>query len=602
MLRLVLPLALIVVAVSGQGTSRTPEEDRLKRFYEVTDGPRWINNTNWNTTQPVCTWFGITCEGFVDEPNRGVTVINLESNNLVGRVAKLLYEMPHMRILNLKDNQLRDAGLVGFQNTNSALEILNLAQNALTSVEGIGDAPASLHELHFTENRISTKFPVELTKLSNLKKLFASFNEMKGTIPTKIGRMASLEKLYLYGNELTGQIPTEVGNLKNVKIFTLAENALSGTLPREVSNMVALETFSIHNGDMQHGKLTGHLPWFDKSPKLTDLQLQGNSLTGTIPKQLLEKTEAVDDVVNISKCFGQSRCSFVYIICLSDPINTDLAGNDFVGSLPDEFDRFSSLNVDLTGNKLTEINANADFCSKGAWMTGEVEKFGCDAIMCPPGTFSSVGQQTGEDSKCVSCPSVTTYGSLECDQITDELSDDWKVLARFYVAMGGVDWEKLSGWSTLDNLLENNKIEDLGDRNLDVCSWYGVVCESGRVTKIELENNRLVGTLPKEIFSELPKLTTLDLSRNAIDMDLFLLGKAKSLKTLKISGTKVSKMEGISSAQTLMELYIDGLDLGGTTLPTELFALTGLEVLHVQYSFFTGPIPPEVGSMTELRR
>jgi len=60
-----------------------------------------------------------------------VTAIELPQNNLVGRVAGLLYHLPHLKILNLRFADAEASGL----------EILNLAGNSMTNIDGIGGEP-----------------------------------------------------------------------------------------------------------------------------------------------------------------------------------------------------------------------------------------------------------------------------------------------------------------------------------------------------------------------------------------------------------------------------------------------------------------------------
>ena len=57
--------------------------------------------------------------------------------------------------------------------------------------------------------------------------------------------------------------------------------------------------------------------------------------------------------------------------------------------------------------------------------------------------------------------------------------DDRAVLTALYASCGGPEWRRSEGW--------------LGDGPLS--SWYGVSVDSeGRVTGLELENNKLIGT------------------------------------------------------------------------------------------------------------
>jgi Leucine-rich repeat (LRR) protein len=107
---------------------------------------------------------------------------------------------------------------------------------------------------------------------------------------------------------------------------------------------------------------------------------------------------------------------------------------------------------------------------------------------------------------------------------------------------------------------------------LSHCSWPGVTCESGEafVTEIELEDARLVGTLPSEI-GLLLGLKKLVLHRNAL------------------SGKIPDKLPpGLNT-----------LDLGRNrmtgTMPEMLFALPLLEVVNLSNNLFGGTLTIDVG-------
>jgi hypothetical protein len=76
-----------------------------------------------------------------------------------------------------------------------------------------------------------------------------------------------------------------------------------------------------------------------------------------------------------------------------------------------------------------------------------------------------------------------------------------QALEEFYDAMSGACWLNNTGWM----------------KNDDFCSWYGITCENGTVTKIDLRGNSLLGMIPRN-FSLVLKdsLRHLDLSSNFI--------------------------------------------------------------------------------------
>jgi hypothetical protein len=57
----------------------TADSMALVDLYNSTGGPNWVNHTNWLTTSPVSTWFGISINGA-----GRIGAISVPNNNLVG--------------------------------------------------------------------------------------------------------------------------------------------------------------------------------------------------------------------------------------------------------------------------------------------------------------------------------------------------------------------------------------------------------------------------------------------------------------------------------------------------------------------------------------
>lgn len=60
-------LAVLLVAGFNVGTApaQVPEIDSLAlvALYNSTNGDNWTNNTNWLSSNPVSTWYGVTVSG-----------------------------------------------------------------------------------------------------------------------------------------------------------------------------------------------------------------------------------------------------------------------------------------------------------------------------------------------------------------------------------------------------------------------------------------------------------------------------------------------------------------------------------------------------------
>jgi hypothetical protein len=113
------------------------------------------------------------------------------------------------------------------------------------------------------------------------------------------------------------------------------------------------------------------------------------------------------------------------------------------------------------------------------------------------------------------------------------------------------------------------------------CQWYGVLCDGGETTVVELAlgGNRLLGEIPTTI-SALVDLERLDLASNT-------LGGAIPPELAQLSH--------------LLELDLAGNELEGG-IPPGLGSITGLEVLDLSDNHLEGPLPAELGQLATLRR
>ena len=566
------------------------ERDILVEFFDATNGNSWKNKENWKSGD-ICTWHGIGCN-----PRKMVQSITLDRNNLNGSVPPSLWQLENLQHVNLRMNLLTSLSLTGLSDPqnepHSPLETMVVSDNHLTDLRGIANAGTNLKDFNANKNQIDEPVLEELSLLVNLQTLYIAFNQIPGTIPTRIGRLSKLSGFYAFDNRLTGTIPTEIGLLDQVQILGLGNNLLTGTLPTEMEQMVNIRDLSLHHMRREGSTLaeksaglSGPLLTFGSIPYLSILFLDGNRLTGTIPFDFLRHNVHTDT-----------------------PISVGLTNNQLTGTLPKPLERFEALSIDLVGNQITGIPD--ELCVKGGWMGGLVEQFQCDAILCAPGTYASLGRASGPEDPCLPCDSdagSSWYGNTACVSSADGTpesgsSPDWVVLSELYTGTRGIHWVVRDGWEVFDGLAKGEEsLSDLTRIGIDVCTgWFGVVCnESNQVIDLFLPANRLYGEVPGTLFM-MAMLKTVDLSNNNVRLPNFLeISQAKRLNVLMASNVRIQSMEGIEQLTNLRELRIDGQMLE-QTLPIELFRLTSLETLHLQHSKFNGSIPSEVGLLTSL--
>ena len=209
---------------------------------------------------------------------------------------------------------------------------------------------------------------------------------------------------------------------------------------------------------------------------------------------------------------------------------------------------------------------------------------------------------------------------------------------------------RLPSWTLLPN---NNATNSSMNQNTSSspCSWFGISCNQAEsVTRLNLTNSGLKGTLHEFPFSSLPSLAYVDLSMNKLfgtvpfeishlSKLIYLnmssnnfsgeippqIGLLTHLKMLDLSNNQLSgsipKSLGNLSNLTFLELYTNHLsgtipeELGNLksiidldlsenqlngTVPICLGNLSNLEWLFLRHNQFSGPIPQQIGNLTKL--
>ena len=168
------------VSGTSEITVANPDRAALMALYNATDGPNWVDNTNWLTDAPLGEWYGVSTDG-------------------AGRVVRI-------RLSGRWDNEIRQYVGHGLRGELPD-ELANLT--ALTT-------------LWLSDNNLTGSIPPELGSLSNLEALYLYRNDLSGPIPPELGGLEELNRLWLSYNNLSGPIPPELGDLSNLRDLRLA--------------------------------------------------------------------------------------------------------------------------------------------------------------------------------------------------------------------------------------------------------------------------------------------------------------------------------------------------------------------------------------------
>jgi hypothetical protein len=243
------------------------------------------------------------------------------------------------------------------------------------------------------------------------------------------------------------------------------------------------------------------------------------------------------------------------------------------GSIPSGYSRFRNLDLELGGNLITAIGNG--LCELSGWMNGDVKRYSCDGILCPKGTYNTLGRRT-LNLPCVRCPETGQFpflGGMTCYPL--EKSNENEILKIFYNVTGGENWYVNDGWL---------------DESKDFCEWYGVACgDDSTVIALVLGGNNLVGTPPAELF-QLATLQYLWLYSNPIQFSFQGIEQATSLTSLLLDSTGLISLDGIGNASALTDIDIRFNQLRGS-LPTELSKLRYLETFSCSNNMLSGTLP-----------
>nr|GMD70241.1 receptor-like kinase TMK4 [Ipomoea batatas] len=186
-----------------------------------------------------------------------------------------------------------------------------------------------------------------ITQLSSLINLSVSGNSLSGPLPS-FANMPMLEDLRLDGNDFTSVPSDFLSGLPRLKSFSVSENRnlSSWEIPMHLNRSTNLVSFNASNANV-----FGIIPdFFDSFPKLENVILSFNNLTGPLPgsfsgfeiRILRLDNQQLGLSGNISVLSSMTQLSQVW-----------LQGNAFTGQIPDLYGLQNLSDLRLGDNRLT---------------------------------------------------------------------------------------------------------------------------------------------------------------------------------------------------------------------------------------------------------
>lgn len=552
--------------------------------------------------------------------------LRMDANRLEGSIPPEVMTLPRLRELRLDDNGM--SGRIPIQPRDlPSLEVLRLDYNDFSgSIPSAIGMLTYLRQLALNHNRIGGTLPTEMGKLFELEYLRLYKNRLTGTIPTQLGLLTGLVHLRLDGepiddydggnipganlrsvpdseNELRGTIPTELGNLNQLEVLYLHGNKLDGTIPDSFGDLTEIVAMYLYNN-----LLTGTVPSsLGNLGLLEELYIDGNDITGTMPREVCALREEDDDDDeeedsggNLSKLTSDCKgappklfcpcCSKCYPLDAetwsptssphptsapkqnttlpptSTPSKQPTTAPTAAPSTPSP-SRGGKIPIPVLTNPPAPTNTptplSADYAKLLALLSSSSPDGG-KALLIPK------SNQRSAASWLVENPLYSTY--------SEERKIVRYALAMLYLSLDGPGWTSNDGWM---------------DDRTDECDWAEVVCdEQGKVSKLNLYDNELAGTMPGEIVMLRDGLRELVLYSNRIR------SPPSKMETGTTAGDEDDDGEGRdwSFLGALTELRVLDLDenaLGGT-IPTELGKLVNIEKLYLGSNGIAGTLPTGV--------
>ncbi|KAF2299492.1 hypothetical protein GH714_032192 [Hevea brasiliensis] len=203
------------------------------------------------------------------------------------------------------------------------LTVIDLSSNMLN-----GRVPMSLGSqqflisLHLQNNNLQGQIPISLRNLEYLETLDLSMNAFNGFMPSWIGEsLSSLKVLSVHSNKFQGKIPQQLCYLASLRILNLANNMMTGTIPTCFGNFTAI-AMPENKGlwdyyprvpfeeDGYSENVLVYVKGIEREYTSTlrflySIDLSGNKFAGNIPKELMTLSE--DELPKGDEKVGNTR-------------------------------------------------------------------------------------------------------------------------------------------------------------------------------------------------------------------------------------------------------------------------------------------------------
>ena len=462
------------------------------------------------------------------------------------------------------------------------------------------DGTGRVVELDLGFGELTRALPPEIGNLSRLRNLDLYDNfDLTGPLPPEVGNLRRLEKLGLTSTAIYGPVPASVCDLSNLGYLGLSWSHMRGPLPQCLTNLSELDSFNTWETFLCAPANVAFQTWLAGLSETSGIETCEPS-TFTVAPVELQLRGAVAQLTTVAQTGGGDPVMWT-AVSTQPWLRVTPVASIGTGRVTVSADPVMLQAVD--GPATGAIVVTADGASVRVRVTANREKAAAELSRPAIGpTVHVLAGRAGAGTKTARrAPERAMWRAHRASgrppddysaqtrprQETDDTpAGDRAVLTAFYDATGGDNWWRDTHW--------------LSDRPLG--EWYGVTTDSGgRVTALELSDNRLTGAVP-DLLGSLTRLELLDLSRNALAGGIpAALGELAGLRQLNLGFNVLTGAipPGLGNLSNLESLSLHWNQFR-TPIPPELGNLNRLEVLNLEYALVTGQIPSALGNLANL--
>ncbi|XP_072954905.1 receptor-like protein EIX2 isoform X2 [Typha angustifolia] len=509
------------ISVEPKGGERScieRERDALLSFKASIEDPSNVLSS-WQIGQDCCRWWGVVCS------NRTGHVVKLDLHNnftymnydyvademnykfrtLGGEISPSLLAIEHLNYLNLSYNDFGQKRIPEFIGSFKNLKYLDLSEAGFggSIPPQLGNLTKLLY-LDLSYNSLeSVDYVAWLPRLSSLKYLGMSEVNLSAAVDG-VQAMSmlpgSLRDLYLFDcnlNAMFSSLPLHSSNLTSLVSLDLGYNYFHSPIPDGLlGNMTSLKELLL-----ERSHLIGDIVELMKSlpPKIEELDLFGNNLTGSLPSWLEHMTSLR---------------------------SLDLSNNSLSGHIPSGIGKLTNLSsLDLSSNHLVGIISGDHFASLTRLEYLYLSDNSNLTMVVDPNWIPPFKLKYVDLSSCNLGPHFPTwirsqtyiiYLTMSNSGIADRLPDwFWNVISS--VKYLDLSLNHISG--VLPSTLEF--LSALLEINLNSNQFQGGVPQLPTSLQVlDLSNNSITGTIPLSMCNQVQSLRILDLSHNHLSGQL----------------------------------------------------------------------------------